>query len=223
MVSKIFIFGGKRMAADDFTVLFGNDEQTVVDPANYQYFNHLLNYRTIILNKEVDETIVEHVAIPLLDFEKDSSNDPVTLIISTVGGSVCDGLFLCNIIDNYKKPLNIVILGYAASMGTILLAAGAHNPNVTKKCYPFSHALLHAGFSAISGETLSAEDTMAFNKRINDKIKTFIITHTKISEEEYVQNERKQWFLDADDLYKYGFVNEIIGKEDDKVEVLEEE
>jgi len=60
----------------------------------------------------VDERIVERVAIPLLDFEKDSSNDPVTLIFSTVGGSVSDGFVLCNIIDNYKNPLNIIFLGY---------------------------------------------------------------------------------------------------------------
>jgi ATP-dependent Clp protease protease subunit len=207
--------------ADDFTVLFG-EETPNLDPTNYQYFNNLLNNRTIVFNKEIDETVVEHIALPLLEFEKDKSQDPITLIISTVGGSVSDGLFLCNIIDNYTKPLNIIVLGYAASMGTIILAAGAHNPNVTRKCYPFSYALLHAGFTNFGGETLSAEDAMAFNKKINDKVKQFILTHTKISEAEYTANERKQWFLDADDLYKYGFVDEIIG-EGGKVETILEE
>ena len=188
-----------------------------IDPATYQYFNKLENERTIIFNQEVDDRIVERVAIPLMDFEKDSSQDPVTLIFATVGGSISDGFVLCNIIDQYKKPLNIIVLGYAASMGTIMLAAGAKNPNVTRKCYPFSYALLHAGSTAFSGETLSVEDTMEFNKKIDQKVRKFIISHTNVSEEEYTQHERKQWFFDAEDMLKYGFVDEIIGKEVDEL------
>ena len=199
---------------EDLTALL--DIQSI-DPATYQYFDKLLNARTIIFNQEVDERIVERVAIPLLDFEQDNSNDPVTLIFATVGGSVSDGFVLCNIIDQYTKPLNIIVLGYAASMGTIMLAAGANNPNVTRKCYPFTYALLHAGSTAFSGEALSVQDTLEFNRRVDDKVKQFIVSHTKISEDEYLQHERKQWFLDADDMLKYGFVDEIIGKEDDKV------
>ena len=192
-----------------------------IDPATYQYFDKLLNERTIIFNQEIDEKIVERVAIPLLDFEKDNSNDPVTLIFATVGGSVSDGFVLCNIIDQYKKPLNIIVLGYAASMGTIMLAAGSKNPNVTRKCYPFTYALLHAGSTAFSGESLTVQDTLEFNKRVDEKVKKFICSHTNVSEEEYAQHERKQWFLDADDMLKYNFVDEIIGKEEDETIVSE--
>lgn len=187
-----------------------------IDPATYQYFDKLLNERTIIFNQEVDEKIVERVAIPLMDFEKDNSNDPVTLIFATVGGSVSDGFVLCNIIDQYKKPLNIIVLGYAASMGTIMLAAGAHNPNVTRKCYPFTYALLHAGSTAFSGESLTVQDTLEFNRRVDEKVKQFICSHTNVSEDEYTAHERKQWFLDANDMLKYGFIDEIIGKEEDE-------
>lgn len=186
-----------------------------IDPATYQYFQKLLNERTIIFNQEVDDRIVERVIIPLLDFEKDNSNDPITLILATVGGSISDSFILCNIIDEYTKPLNIIILGYAASMGTIILAAGSKNPNVTRKCYPFTYSLLHAGSTAFSGESLTVQDTLEFNKRVDDKVKQFIITHTNISEEEYAQHERKQWFLDAEDMLRYGFVDEIIGRKGD--------
>lgn len=187
-----------------------------MDPTTYQYFDKLINHRTIIFNQEVDEEIVERVAIPLLDFEKDNSYDPVNLIIATVGGSISDGFILCNIIDTYKKPLNVIVLGYAASMGTIILAAGAHNPNVVRKCYPFTYALLHAGSTAFSGESLSVQDTLEFNKKIDEKVKQFITTHTNISEKDYEEHERKQWFLDANDMLKYGLVDFIIGREEDK-------
>ena len=100
-------------------------------------------------------------------------------------------------------------------MGTIMLAAGSHNPNVTRKCYPFTYALLHAGSTAFSGESLTVQDTLEFNKRVEEKVRNFVTTHTNVSEEEYTQHERKQWFLDAQDMLKYGFVDEIIGEECD--------
>ena len=204
---------------EDLTALL---DTTSIDPATYQYFTKLFNDRTIIFNQEVDERIFERVAIPLMDFEKDNSQDPVTLILATVGGSLSDGFIICNIIDQYKKPLNIIVLGYAASMGTIILAAGANNPNVTRKCYPYSYALLHAGSTAFSGEAFSVEDAMTFNKRIDNKVRDFITSHTNVTPEEYTSHERKQWFFDAEDMLKYGFVDEIIGvpnsKGDDSVE-----
>lgn len=198
---------------EDLTALL---DTTSIDPATYQYFTQLFNNRTIIFNQEVDERIFERVVIPLMDFEKDNSNDPVTLILATVGGSLSDGFILCNIIDQYKKPLNVIVLGYAASMGTIILAAGSNNPNVTRKCYPYSYALLHAGSTAFSGEAFSVEDTMTFNKKIDDKVRDFITSHTNVTPEEYKEHERKQWFFDADDMLKYGFVDEIIGENNSK-------
>jgi len=201
------------MILEDLTALL---DTSSIDPATYQYFTQLLNNRTIIFNQEVDERIFERVVIPLMDFDKDNSNDPVTLILATVGGSLSDGFILCNIIDQYTKPLNIIVLGYAASMGTIILAAGANNPNVTRKCYPYSYALLHAGSTAFSGESLSVEDAMDFNKRIDKKVRAFITSHTKVTEQEYTDHERKQWFFDAEDMLKYGFVDEIIGVNNSK-------
>jgi len=141
---------------DGFLALVESDSN--LDPVMFQYFNHYKNHRTIIFNREVNESIVETVILPLKEYEQDNIQEPVKLIISTPGGSVSDGLILCNVIDCYKKPLEIYIYGYACSMGTIILCAGNKNPNVTKYCYPFSFGLFHAGYSAIEGESLSVED-----------------------------------------------------------------
>ena len=73
-----------------------------LDPIDYQYFNQLMNYRTIVLNSEIDENILETVVLPLKQFEEDNCIKPIKLILNTPGGSVADGLMLCNVIDNYK-------------------------------------------------------------------------------------------------------------------------
>ena len=91
------------------------EDQSNLDPVMYQYFNHYKNHRTIVFNRAVDDSIVETVILPLKEYENDDSVEPVKLIISTPGGSVSDGLILCNIIDNYRKPLEIYIFSFPRS------------------------------------------------------------------------------------------------------------
>lgn len=195
---------------DGFLALVESDSN--LDPVMFQYFNHYKNHRTIIFNREVNESIVETVILPLKEYEQDNIQEPVKLIISTPGGSVSDGLILCNVIDCYKKPLEIYIYGYACSMGTIILCAGNKNPNVTKYCYPFSFGLFHAGYSAIEGESLSVEDQMEFNKKTDGMIRDYVVANTKITKEEYKRNERRQWYLDAQEMKEKGLIDIIIGE-----------
>lgn len=189
------------------------EEKSSLDPITYQYFNQYMNNRTIVYNRAVDESIVEMVILPLMEFEKDKSNEPVKLILSTPGGSVGDSLVLCNIIDNYKKPLEIYVYGYACSMGTIILCAGNKNPNVKKYCYSFSFGLFHSGYSAFEGETLSVEDSIAFSKKTDGMIRDYVCSHTNITEEEYKTNERRQWYLTAQEMKEKGLIDIIIGEE----------
>lgn len=184
-----------------------------LDPISYEYFHQLIDNRTIVLNTVIDENILESVVLPLMDFEKDNISDPITLIINTPGGSVMDGMLLCSIIDKYKKPLNIIVPSYACSMGTIILASGNNNPNVTKKCYPFTFALLHSGTTYVDGESHTVEDIVDFNKNMDNAIKKYIINNTNITEQEYDDHYRKQWYFTSEELVKYKFVDEIIGSE----------
>lgn len=143
-------------------------QQSGFDITTYQYFNQLLNNRTIIFNRDIMEDIVEAVYLPLKDFEEDDSTTPVTLILNCIGGSVSDGFFLAHYISQYKKPLNIIVLGYAASMAAVILAGGGKNNNVTRKCYPSTYSLIHDGQVAIqASESKTAADIMAFNDTVD--------------------------------------------------------
>ena len=110
----------------DFEVV-ADPELFSFDAVKYQYFHQLLNNRTVVFNGDVTESIVENVYLPLRDFEQDDSTSPVTLILNSSGGSVSDSFFLAFYIANYKKELNIIVPGYAASMATVILAGGGKN------------------------------------------------------------------------------------------------
>lgn len=188
------------------------EDYSSLDPVMYQYFNNLLNRRTIILNSEIDESILETVVLPLKQFEADEINDPITLILNTPGGSVADGLMLCNIIDNFKKPLNIIVPSYSCSMGTIILCSGNKNPLVSKKAYPFSFALFHSGQTYVGGESTSVDDVIDFNRSVDNKIREYVINNTNITAELYTAHHRKQWYISAEEMLEYGLIDEIIGK-----------
>lgn len=178
-------------------------------PSVYQYYEGLKK-RRIIFNKVVDADIVEQVIIPLMDMDSDESGDPIEIILATPGGSTFDSLILCNIIDNLKTPTTIRVMGYAFSMGGLFLCAGYNNPNVKKVCYPFSAALLHAGNIGFEGSANAVKDTMKFNDEMNEKIREYVLSHSKITEEEYEKMERCEWYMCAEKMLELGLVDEII-------------
>ena len=192
--------------------LFSGLDRYGLDPVTYQYFHQLLERRTIILNYDVSDDIVERVFLPLKEFEEDDSTEPVTLILNSSGGSVSDGFFLAHYISQYSKPLNIMVPGYACSMAAVILAGGGKNENVIRSCFPCSYALIHDGYVALTAqESKTAADIMNFNDKIDEQIKDFIMQNTNITKEEYDSHMRHQWFLYAQDMLEKGLIDKIIG------------
>ena len=175
----------------------------------YQYYKNL-EKRTIIINEQITSNIVESVMLPLLEMDNDGTGKPINIILNTIGGSLFDGATLCNIIDNLKTPTTITVFTYAYSMGSILLMAGYNNPNVKKRCYKHSTALLHAGSSYLEGDSMSVKDQFNFYQKFEDVIKEYTLSHSKITPEEYDKMERYEWYMTSDTMLEKGLVDEII-------------
>ena len=180
-----------------------------VSPATYQYYKGLEN-RRIIINDQIDAGIVETLILPLLEMDNDGSGEPIEIVLSSPGGSVYDALCACNIIDNLKTPTTIKVLGYAFSMAGLLLAAGYNNPNVKKVCYKFSTALLHAGSTYLEGSANIVKDTFHFTEKMDEEIKKYMLSHSKMTEDEYVKMERYEWYMMSDEMLRLGLVDEIL-------------
>ena len=196
---------------EDFDVLSFINSVNGLDPVTYQYFYQLLRKRTVILNSDIDSSIVETVYLPLKNFEEDDSNQPVTLILNCSGGSVSDGFFLANYLATYKKKLNIIVAGYAASMAAVILCGGGKNENITRYCYPSSYTLIHDGYIALqASEAKTAADIMEFNNRVDESIRSFILNNSKITAEQYDSKNRHQWFISAQEMKELNLIDEIL-------------
>lgn len=180
-----------------------------MSPAAYQYYKNLQN-RTIILNDEITSNIVEAVILPLLEWDNDGSGEEINIILNSVGGSVFDGLVLCDILDRLKVKTKITALGYCYSMAGLILMSGYNNANVTKVCYPFSTALIHSGSTYLEGATNIVKDTFKFQEKFDEKIKHYILSHSKITEDEYAKMERYEWYLTSEEMLEKGLVDIIL-------------
>lgn len=179
------------------------------DIINNQYEN-LLKNRIILINDTISNLTIDKVVMPLLQMDNDGTGKKITIYINTNGGSVYDGLCLCNIIEGLKTKTEIIVLGYAYSMGSIILMSGKNNPNVIRKCYPFSTALIHGGSAYVGGTASQVKDYFKFNEKFEKRIADFIVSHTNLTEDDYAAIERYEAYMDSDEMLEKGLVDEII-------------
>lgn len=177
------------------------------DPTMYQYYKCLVD-NTIVINDEINDCLLEYATIPLMNMDKDPTVEEINIILNTPGGDIYDGFAFVSVLEKVTKPTTLRIVGMAASMGGLI--AMAKNPNLKVVCDKFAVGLIHSGSQYMSGSTHAVRDTFKFSERYEQKIKEYILSHTKIDENMYNEIERQEFWMDADDMLKYGIVDEII-------------
>lgn len=192
----------------DISELLSNDTG-LPDPAMYQYYKNL-EKRKIVINEEIADDLLELAILPYMEMDSDGSGEPIEIILSTCGGDIYSGFSLVDQIERAKTPTTIHVMSMAASMGTLIAMAGKNNPNVKTVCHPFSVGLIHSGSQYMEGTSHAVKDTFDFSQHYEEKIKEYILSHSKITADYYEKIERKELWLDADEMLKLGIVDEII-------------
>lgn len=169
--------------------------------------------REIYLGAEIDVKDGEDVASIIRRYNYDDDKNqipieertPIKIYIDCYGGVVSAGMSMIDSILLSKTPVHTIVTGVAYSMAGLLLMSG-HK----RFAYPSATFLLHDGSIGIMGDASKARDHMDFNtKYSNEIVKPFILKHTKISLDEYEKNLRVEWFMIAEEMLKYGIVDEI--------------
>lgn len=181
-----------------------------VSPELYQYYESRMNYRTLIFNDEVTSSILEWIVYPLQNMDNDGTGEPIYLKINTTGGDLYSGLALCHAIDSVKNcKLIVEISAIALSMGSLIAMAGFSNPLVHKICSPYSTFLIHAGMASLDGALNSIRDTFRFQETYENIVTNYVLSHSTITEAEYNEKSRYEWWLTAEEALKYKIVDEV--------------
>lgn len=194
----------------DLAELLDSFNNSSVSPDIYYYYKGLKD-RTIYITEEISSDLVYTVIMPLIQMDNDGTGEPITIYINTPGGTVYTGMALCNVIENLKTPTTIKVLGIACSMGALILAAGANNPNVTRECTPYSVGLIHSGSEFIEGTSTQVKDKAKFNEKYEAILTKYMVDRLKFTEEEYLSLERYEYWMTAEDMLRVGLVDKING------------
>lgn len=183
--------------------------ESLPDPIEYQYWKNYVN-RNIILNDTIGQNFLEMAVLPFKEMDNDGTGKPIHITVNSLGGEVYNGFALVDAIEKAKSPVTIEIVATACSMAFMIAMAGKNNPNVKTICHPFSIGLMHSGYSYMEGTHHAVKDTFDFNQEYEKKIREFILTHSKIDEELYDKVERKEYWMDSNEMLRLGIVDEIV-------------
>lgn len=181
------------------------------EPTLLDYYKRLQN-REILINGEIDDGIVEWTQ-QIIHWNREDKGKPVSemkpikIFINSNGGSlnaVMEFITICNL---SHTPVKAIGMGKCYSSGGLLLMG---IPKGNRYILSTTEALVHDGATGSYGDTGKVLDDLEYTKKVEESTKKFIINHTKITEEEYNSNYRRNWWLDSDEIIKYGLADHII-------------
>ena len=187
---------------------------------NYYYYQDL-KQRRLFLQDNVDQWTIAPVVKHIMRFNIEDKGKPVEertpiiLYVSSNGGSVDDGFELIDTILTSKTPVYTVNVGYAYSMGFLILLAGHKRFSM-----PNAKFLLHDGSNFAWGSSAKIRDQMAFQERIDARVKEYVIDRTSITNKEYDKKYRVEWYMFADEAREKGVIDAVIGLDSDIDSVL---
>lgn len=171
-----------------------------------------LKQRKLFLNADIDQFTVADAVKHIMQFNREDigieveKRIPIILYVTSNGGAVDAGFELIDIILNSKTPVYTVNLGYQYSMGFLIGLAG-HKRFATRN----AKFLMHDGSNFVFGSGTKVQDQMEFQKRVEARIKDYILSRSRLTGEEYDNKLRVEWYLFADEAKEKGFTDYIIG------------
>ena len=184
-------------------------EQTSRGERAYDIFSRLLKERIIFLTGPVEDGMASLVVAQLLFLESENPKKEIAMYINSPGGVVTSGLSIYDTMQYLKSPVSTVCVGQAASMGSLLLAAGEASMRVA---LPNARVMVHQPSGGFRGQASDiqrhADDILKIKKRLND----IYVKHTGQSYEKVEETLDRDFFMSADEAKDFGIVDHVYEK-----------
>ena len=204
-------------------------EQTSRGERAYDIYSRLLKDRIIFLGTAIDDHVANIVTAQLLFLEADEPERDISMYINTPGGSVTAGLGIYDTVQYIKPDVSTICIGQAASMGALLLTAGAPGKRFA---LPNARILIHQPLAGIQGQATDIDIHAREILRMRDELNRILAKHTGQEIEKVNNDTDRDNFMTAEDAKEYGLIDDVIvsradvsknglgvekkGKEDDK-------
>jgi ATP-dependent Clp protease protease subunit len=183
-------------------------EKSSMGERAYDIYSRLLKERIIFLGGPINDGIADTVIAQLLFLEHEDPKKDVKLYINSPGGSVTAGLAIYDTMQFIKCDVSTISVGIAASMGAVLLAAGAKNKRFI---LPNSEVLIHQVMSeGISGQATEIEISAKHILNLRECLNQILAKHTGQPLSKIQKDTDRDYWLSAQEAREYGLVDEII-------------
>ena len=177
----------------------------------YDIFSRLLKERIIFIGDQIEDTMANLIIAQLLFLESEDPERDIYLYINSPGGVVTAGLAIYDTMQYLKAPVSTICVGMAASMGAVLLAAGAKGK---RYALPNSRIMIHQGSGGFRGNTPDVLIQVKELETLVDKLMKILAHHTGQDAEKLRRDAERDRFMSAEEAKTYGLIDDIFtGKE----------
>jgi len=190
-------------------------EQTSRGERAYDIYSRLLKERVIFLVGPVDDHTANVIVAQFLFLESENPDKDINLYINSPGGSVSAGLAIYDTMQFIKPDVSTMCVGQAASMGAMLLAAGAKGK---RYCLPHSRIMIHQPLGGYQGQATDIEIHTREILKIRSQLNELLALHSGQSVETISKDTERDNFMSPEEARDYGLIDELIDTRKDDSE-----
>ena len=184
-------------------------EQTNRGERAYDIYSRLLKERIIFLSGPVDDMVASLTTAQLLFLEAENPDKDISMYINSPGGVVSSGLAIYDTMQYIRPDVSTLCIGQAASMGSLLLAAGAAGKRF---CLPNSRIMLHQPSAGFQGQAtdieIHAREILGMRGRLND----VYVHHTSQDLKVIEKAVERDNFMSGEQAKEFGLIDEVVAK-----------
>ncbi len=182
-------------------------EQTGRGERAYDIYSRLLRERIIFIGSGIDDVISSLVIAQLLFLQSDDAEKDISLYINSPGGSVTAGMAIYDTMQFLKCDVATYCVGQAASMGAVLLAAGAAGKRFS---LPNARVMIHQPWGGVQGQASDISIQAQEILRTRDTLNKILAFHTRKPLEVVTRDSDRDFFMSADEAREYGLVDAVL-------------
>ena len=184
-------------------------EHTSKGERSYDIYSRLLRDRVIMLDTEVTSHAASLVVAQMLFLESENPDKPINFYINSPGGSVTAGMSIYDTMQFIKCPIHTIVLGQAASMGSLLATAGEKGH---RYILPNARHMIHQPLGGASGQATDVEIQARELLRWKMVLTNIYVTHTGQLFSELERDMERDNFMTAEESVKYGLADKVLDK-----------
>jgi len=187
-------------------------EQTSRGERSYDIYSRLLKDRIIFLGTGVDDNVANAIIAQMLFLESDEPDQDIYLYVNTPGGQVSSGMAIYDTMQYIKPDVQTICIGQAASMGALLLAAGANGKRFS---LPHARIMIHQPSGGFQGQHTDIEIQAKEITRIREILDGIIATHSGQDPKKVRKDTERDHYMTGEEALKYGLIDKLITKREE--------